>query len=449
MLYLSRYPERYPTLLCLTILAFTAIACNKATVNFGEEALQDDPNIIYLDTTTVTMSTFQIDSLYTAGDTVFIAGAHSDSLLGTYTSKAYMQLGVPTGNTLSGCNNCSFDSIVFTTRFTGASYGDTTVPFTLQVHRMKERMVADETSIGYNTSFFGYDAEALGQTTISQPRPGRQQEVTVRMPDALGQELFGLLNRNSDTTNNSSTFSKYFNGLVLTGAGEGPGTVYYFTHSQSGNSTVVQLYYRENGVTPAQHTVDFPIAPATNQFNAFTYDRSGTPLSALQPKKRIIIPAGQTANRVYLHANGGLYPHFRLRGLLALKELHPYVKVLKAELEIVPPLLNYAPQGYYSLPGMLCLYTFIDDSKTGESTVSDASGAAVQTGNLVTDFLYHKDTRYTYDLTAYVNKVLTSGTTAERSFLLMPLTRAYENRLILDAPATGSSVKLKLYVLGL
>jgi hypothetical protein len=257
-----------------------------------------------------------------------------------------------------------------------------------------------------------------------------------------------MLKRNSDTVTDATLFNKYFNGVALTGSGIGQRSIYYFSPAEGGSNIVMKLYYRKNGSAPVQSSVDFPIAPSTFQFNFFSYDRSGTPLSAFTPKKKQIIPSATTGNMTFLHGNGGLFPHITMPALLSLKELSPYIKVVKAELEITPSLSNYATGTGYQLPPAMALYQ-IDENKNMGGVLYDASGSVVQTGNLVIDYLYHKDTHYTYDLTGYVNNILDNGIFSQKSLVLLPFSNTYENRLILNNTINNKSVKLKLYVLGL
>ncbi len=434
---------------CFLLIAAIAItACNKATVNFGEEALTDDPNIIYIDTMSLAMGTFQQDSMYTAGDTIFIAGVHVDSLFGKYEARSYMQIGLSSANSLNGCNNCTFDSIAFIARFSGSYYGDTTEAFTLSVHAMTEQMIADETSIGYNTSSFNYDPVPLGSITFNHVQPAGQQNVSVRLSDSWGKEIFGMLQRNADTITDATKFYKYFNGITITGKGANQRSLYYFNHAEPASAVVIRLYYRQNGATPIPGTIDFGIAPTAFQFNNFSYDKTGTALEHFIPKKKQLIASAETNNQVFLHGNSGLSPQISIPGLFALKELHPYIKVIKAELEITPPLLNYGYNSYYPLPPQLYLFNIDEEHNLG-SLIYDASGGTPQTGNLVIDDVYHKDTRYTYDLTSYVNNILTHGKSSQESLVLRPASNAYENRLILNAAPGNSSVKFKVYVLGL
>jgi hypothetical protein len=440
--------KKIKVLYTLVLSGLVFISCNKAVVNFGEETLTDDPNIVYMDTMTVNLATYQMDSFATSGDTVFITGIHMDSLLGKYEAMAFMQIGVPPVNGLNGCSNCTFDSLVFTSRFSGSYMGDTTEAFIVNVHRLNQQMIAEETSIGYNTSSFNIDTTPLGTTTFTIPRPSTKNLVSTKLNDQYGNELFGMLKRNSDTIIDAALFYKYFNGIAFTGSGTNKRSIYYFTPAESGNNTVMKLYYRQNGSAPVQASIDFPVTPFTFQFNAFSYDKSSTPLSAFTPKTRQIIPSVTTENMAFLHGNSGLFPHITIPALLSLKELYPYIKVVKAELEISPSLSNYANGSGYQLPPAMALYQ-IDEDKNLGGVLYDVSGSAVQTGNLEIDYLYHKDTRYTYDLTGYVNNIMDNGIFSQKSLVLLPFSNTYENRLVLNNTINNKSVKLKLYVLGL
>ncbi len=433
--------------LLLFLCSFLITACNKTVVNFGEEALTEDPNIIYLDSFTIKMSTYQLDSFATANDSIFKTGQHNDSLLGKYNAQTWFQLSVPQTNPLSGCANCSFDSLVFMTRFTGSYYGDTTGAFVLQVHRLTRQMNTDYSSIGYNVSHFEYDPSVMAATAIATPRPSKKQAVFLHLPDDLGLTFFGMLKRNTDTMSNQDKFVKFFKGLVLKGAANNSRSVYYFGLYDSSSRSTVRLYYSKNGSTQEQGHIDFMMNPAAYQFNTFSYDKTGTPLAPFKPGKKQTIASSLTGDKVFLHAGSGLFPRFTLPDMMKLKELHPYIKVVKATLEITPRAGDYGPGSLYNLPPLLGLYP-IDDLNAVGSGLLDLN-AALQTGNLVVDYLYHKDTRYSYDLTAYVNKILSQGRSAQQDLLLLSLSSSYENRLILNAAGQQMSLKLKLYVLGL
>lgn len=432
--------------LLLLVAGLYFMACNKTVVNFGKENLTDDPNIIYLDSFVLKLATYQLDSFATASDSLFKVGRQSDSLLGVFRAQSWFPLGRPATNPLSGCANCSFDSLVFRMHFTGSAYGDTTAPFRLDLHRLTQPISTTTGWKGYNVSTFAYDPAPLASTTLTDLRPSANLPVSIRMPDNLGLEFFNMLKRNADTMSNQDKFARYFYGLVLSGDDAGNKAVYYFGPNDSTKRTV-RLYYRLNASIPEQQYLDFTLQPASSQFYSFGYDKSGTTLAAFLPKKKQSLPSGLTGNKVFLHASSGLFPRISLPDVFALKELYPYIKVVKASLEITPPAASYGQSSFYALPPGLGLYPINSNNEVG-SGLGTANGS-LQNGSLIIDYLYHKNTRYTYDLTTYINTLLSQGRGAQQDFLLLPLSSAYENRLILDAAGQQLSVKLKLYVLGL
>ncbi|MFT4062952.1 MAG: DUF4270 family protein [Edaphocola sp.] len=427
-------------------IAVLLASCTKATVNFGGSTLEPDPNVAYIDSITVNLSTYQTDSFTTSGDTLFIVGSQTDSVLGTYASTAFMQLGVPATNPLSSCTDCYLDSIAFVGKFSGSYYGDTTGSFTLSLHQLNEQMIADETSIGYNVSKFGYDAATMGDITFSKPKPSKADSFSIRLSDALGQEWMDKMKRGSDTMTDITKFTRYFNGLALTGTSSNNNAIYYFQNINAGNATVIRLYYRVLGVNTEHYSVDFPLSPSTYQFNSFSYNRTGSLAQNISTTPPKIVSSDSTNGYGFLHANSGLYPHIKFRDLYFLKELNPYVKVVKATLEVSPRLYNYGPQSIYTLPAAMAMYLMTsDDNLTLGSALYSTDGSTVQTGSLNIDYLDYENTKYSYDLTSYVNTVLATNSAVPTSFVLIPSGTSSENRLVLQP----SDIKLKLYVLGL
>jgi hypothetical protein len=260
-----------------------------------------------------------------------------------------------------------------------------------------------------------------------------------------------MLNRNSDTITDPDKFTDFFNGLAITGKGANNQSIYYFQNIGTNGGTVMRLYYTVNGASPVHAFMDFPISPSEFQFNGYKYDKTGTLLSLFTPNKWQAVPSAETGNRVYLHGNSGLYPLLNIPSLFSLKELHPYIKVVKAELEIYPSLQNYGPNNYYTLPPVLGLRTISVENKTIGNWVYEigVNPPVIQSGNLVVDNLSHIDTKYTFDITEYVNNTLQSGIFNQAPLALIPLSDVIENRLILNNAVGNKSVKLKLYVLGL
>ena len=74
------------------------------------------------------------------------------------------------------------------------------------------------------------------------------------------------------------------------------------------------------------------------------------------------VAAGTLAAWQYLHHNSGLYPKIQFSNLYNIKELHPYVQVLRAILEIKPVSGSYGINTFYQLPSLLELRVTDDDN---------------------------------------------------------------------------------------
>ena len=136
--------------------------------------------------------------------------------------------------------------------------------------------------------------------------------------------------------------------------------------------------------------------------------------------------------------------------LLTLKELHPYIKIMKAVLLVKPD--SRSSVFPYLLPAELNLYT-TDETNVLISGIYDGNTTpALQTGSLYIDALYGENTSYSYDITSFINTKLAEGQFSKSALLLSPSVSSLDagpQRLIVNDETAGRSVQLKLYVLGL
>ena len=431
----------------IALIIYGITACTKQTIQFGNEGSGGDPNIITIDTFSVAVSTLQVDSFGTAGNDL-IAGLHYDKELGSIESKAFLQVTSP-GLNLHDVNNCIYDSIVFSAKLSSGYMGDTSAAFTLNLHELTQAMDEPELPTGYNTSSVDYNSTPIASKTF-YIRPSRKDKISIRLPDSFGENIFRMMKANSDTITDNSQFKNFFKGICLAPAA-GNNAIYYF---QKPDSSVIQLYYTIAGATPQSKVANFSASSTDLHFNAFTYNRSGTGLENFKPKTKQVISSQLTNNIGYLHFNSGLFPRISLGNLLSIKELHPYVQVIKAELQIKPVQGSYGTNTFYPLPPAVELRVTDDDNYTTGTALSYSAGAQVQTqyGNLFIDDLYGESTSYTYDVTSFVNTILSEGVFSRKALLMYPLASnaaGNDQRLLITNNTGKKPITLKLYVLGL
>lgn len=425
---------------------FSVAACDKVDVPFGDDGLENDPNISYYDRYQVSLSTYRIDSFLTSGHNVFAIGHHADTAFGTLDGSSFLEVNIPTGNPAEN-QNVSFDSLVVLLKPNGNYYGDTTQPVTLKIHRLTETIEnEDETNLNFfNPRRFAFDLNPLAQKTL-MVKPTRDSGISIRLPDLMGQDLLRKLKSGNDTIQDNDDFLDYLNGLYIQTDSQTTKTLFYFTTVAGGG--VLRLYYKLNGAFTEEKHIDFPMNPR-KQFNRMVYHHTGSNLAAFSPYKTQLKKSSVTGGMAYLHSNMASYIKISFPSLLGFKETYPYIKVMKAELVIKPDRNSYKYP--YVLPKDLYLYT-TDDGNALQSILVDESGQSPSTGNFTAGTLLDDKAQYSYDITSFVNNIINEGIFSKAALMLVPSTGITDNstqRLILNEGGSNKSVELKLYVLGL
>jgi Domain of unknown function (DUF4270) len=433
-------------LLCIAILLYCFSSCIKIPLPVEDNATATDPNISYFDNYEIELSTYKLDSFVTSGTSNFTVGYHKDPLFGTMSCGTYAQIDLPPGNPVKD-KTVSFDSLVLIVKPTGEYYGDTLMPFKLQVHRLLEKIVNDDDADNkfYNPRKFLFNPSLLG-THTSVIRPLRGSAIKIRLSDLLGQELLLKLKNDNTDIEDNNRFVNYFKGIYLTTDTLFSKTVYHFKPDSA--TSVMRLHYHLNGTFFEEKYLDFPLS-AAKHFNHIEYNPAGTNLSVFTAFKKQLKKSSLTGNKAYLHSNVPSSIKVRFPSILQLKELYPYVKVMKAELVITPSPGTYRYP--YQLPNAMYLYTTDDNNALGIQ-LQDNFTQSPLTGNLYVDELYGDKTKYTYDITNYVNSLVEAGPFSKSALMLAPAAASFSTqlqRLVINNQSLSKGIQLKLYLLGL
>ena len=431
------------TSLCLFIIAFTS--CEKANVEFGESTLAADPNITFLDSYPVDIATFKPDSFITSSNQLLAIGYHTDPVFGVVKAGSYVQLQLPETNPLLNQTLAlTFDSLEMIIKPSGAFYGDSARPMQVRVYRLTQNIIDVATSgdTYYNSNTFSYDPAPIGQQTISlYGKAGTP--VHIRLSDVLGQELLTKFKDNDVDISSTAHFLDYFKGLYISTDSVITNSLAYF--NAPADSMLIRLNYHDNGLYPEKKYIDLTYVKE-KQFNNLQFRHTSPDFSAFINKKTQVIPASSSGNRSFLNTNLVSYIKMSFPTILNLKELHPYIRVVKAALIIKPDPSSYTSP--YQLPQTLNLYTTDESNYKGSAFYAGSStDAPLQDGDLYIDLLYGKDTNYSFDISTYINSLIAAGQFSKSALFLYPTSSfgTGVQRLVLN----NSSVQLKLYVLGL
>lgn len=419
--------------------------CTKTDISFKEEEDGTDPSITYYDNYPVILSTYKTDSFITSGHSSWSIGYHRDSWFGNTEAAGFTEVLLPDENPLKS-QSVLFDSLVLVIKPNGSYYGDTTLPLHLVVNELTENISnEDDDTRYYYPRTFSYNPVPAGTRTLAV-RPKRDSLISIRLSDALGLDLFQKMKTNAIQIQSQSEFIKYIKGFRIGVDTNLTNTLAYF--SIPSDSMIIRMDYRINGTPFQEKKLNFRVN-TNRQYNYLHTDRQFSPMSVFTEFKKQLKASALTQHKAFLHSNLGSMIKINIPDLLTLKELHPYVQVMKAELILRP-----APGTYnypYVLPPALHLYS-TDESNALLSQLTDATGQNTLTGDLLIDHLYGEQTYYSFDITAFVKSVISEGEFSKTSLMLTASSGTTETsleRLVINDQTLAKGIQLKLHVLGL
>jgi hypothetical protein len=423
------------------ILAFYIYSCKENENNFtvGQELINISSDIIISDTSSLRFYTIKSDSTLTSGQQALLAGHYKDDIFGSITASSFTQIGLANSMVLDN-NKAVFDSISLILHYSGIYYGDTTLPFHIEIRKLTESLKIEESDVRYNNSKVSYDTlTALGKTMF-YPKPRRNKDINITLSDAFGVELFNLikLQQENDIEQLSSLdgFLNYFQGIALI-PGKDAVSSSILRFSGADSSVRMRLYFHEGKTT---RYFDFPNINPTLQFNRITDDLSQTryPLNTLQKAEDRLLSL-QSANQTFIQGGTGFLTRIEFPYLSNFKFSSNRIKLLKAQLIIRPVKNTYKT---FTLPTKFVIYEANFDNKIGyiqnDTTASQ----------LTIDDLYNEETAYTIDISSFINSAI-QNTTDDIPAIIVTLpfsdSRSTLKRAILsDGMGQNISTKLKI-----
>ncbi|MDR2423897.1 MAG: DUF4270 domain-containing protein [Prevotellaceae bacterium] len=450
------------------LLFATLAACSNETYfNLGSSLVEPKFKMVYIDTFAVKLSTIKLDSIPTHNQSTILVGKYSDvntltgeALTGTTTASSYIEISRPTYPEFANNVITEFDSLVLEMRFNGFYMGDTLNNMHLYVYRLAERINRFESSSQtfYNVNSFRTEASPLAEVRFPiNPRntrdsiylPGEiaMEPVRIRLPDALGKDMFEKMKSKATEFENSERFLDYFNGLAFK-AGSEVQTIVGF---RADASFKIRLYYHQKEEFDINEEIVFSVN-AAKQFNNIVSDRTGTGLDMFT-REIYEIDAAQTQNQSYIMAGDGLYTKVEFPNISQILEFSDYGAVERAILEIKPVYGTY--QKYTVLPQNLSVFATVESGEA-ESQLLDSQNQAM-TGNLVVDAQFWDNTAYNYDVSGFIQNQI-FATNNEKMYLTLKLSddvmRKSTARLVIGNSnhwlnhgnqTSYNRIKLKLY----
>ncbi len=418
-------------LITITLLLFLA-SCQSEDQTLGSSFVNSNTSIVYVDTFSVSTSTFVHDTIKTSNKSAVLVGKFEDkkNIVGKINSQSYIIL----RNQVSTLSEYAlYDSIVLLLKPSGYYYGDTTSAYTIQVNRVTQDILFNKNDTYlYNNSHFNFEPTPLGEYTF-KPKPNKKQLLRLKLEDELGLDFINKLKSSTNAFEEQGGFYNYFKGIVLRCSNGGSILGYNL------DSTRISLYYHYEGSDNVYNVNFIPTLPS-RQFNEITSDRSGTIIENIS---KTPIPSSKLNNYAIVQAGIGLVTRIDFPTVKNLREQTRSFEVIKAELVIQPSTLmeiNY-------LPSSLNLYlTNKFNDLIGYFT--DEDGTSIQDGSLYIDYIYRDNISYTWEITSFIKNQIKTNT-PYNGLLLLPENYDYsfDHVIINDQKLSNYRTYLKLYLL--
>ena len=431
-------------LLFIIATIFLVTACTKTDLTFGNQYLDNsNTQVISIDTFGVKVSSIYTDSFITSGKGVSLVGGYTDPLFGKINAQTFFEIAPPTYT--DTYQYTKFDSINLILKVkSGNYYGDSTQSLHIDVNKLTANIVPfDNVYNLYNIDKFNFNATPLGSKDIVV-RPMQTDTISIRLTDALGLQLFGMLQRGSDTIKTASVFLDFFKGLRI-GGGNSNKMILGCT-----DSVKLRINYKQSGTFLTNLKVDFNLSNNSHHFTNVTADRSGTPIALLGPAVHEL-NSTVTNNAGYTQSATGISAKIVFPSIRDIVKLPTFEKVLKAVLVIRPIKSTFS--SFYYLPPQLRLSVSNQLNQLGpDLSIASSNGSPVtQFGNLQIDYTYGENTYYSYDVTNYVKGLLNDPTVnINNGLLLSPPSTNYEtnlSRVVIGNKnnITNSSISLQVF----
>ncbi|GGA89614.1 DUF4270 family protein [Puia dinghuensis] len=439
-------------LLSSSLLAlFLLSGCQKQPdLLFGNQYtnLNSGANIVLVDTSSVIVSTVLVDSAATASTGYLMVGNYNDAYLGKVMTRSYLQVAPPSSTGLPSLDPRidTYDSIglVLFAKTGNPYYGDTTLFQKYAVSQVDTLWQLAPNQNGWYSNDSLPLGPQLGSTVVrifpnlttsngysSNTSQFTGDTVRIRMNQNLGQQIYNMVYNKSDTIINNAKWLRWFHGLCLF-----PDSNVNFIYGFK-DSAVMRVYYRENGVTSTEKSIDFNITDKSFQFNNIqtAYNSKQTTLTGkpidnlIKPTQNPQVPPATVSTKVgnagYVQTIGGLNVKLTFPYLNAIALRPDYLSTLRAILTVRPIPGSFST--IWRLPPQVGIY-YTDQTNLLGIPLSASGVAGSQTGNLVLDYFHPLNTVYTYDVTNFV-----------KAYLLNPNpTTASQIGLMLSVPAPNN-----------
>ena len=423
-----------------SILILTS--CSQTDNTIGQELVSSNLKQVVIDTCTIKMSTVFFDSTVTSkrGNLVnsILTGIYNDNIFGKTTAISYLSFTSPTNSIVSAAS-AVFDSVCLRIKHNQYYCGDTIQFQDLNVFELSQKVELYSDFYLFNTTSFQLvDKDPIGSKYF-KPKTGSSGPILIRLDDNFGRIFFKKICGGSDTIFLSDQFVNYFKGVAIVPGNLSKSVMGFVADT----SMYIRFYYHQEGDALNPLTLDVP-SDNSLQFNHVNQERNTTILAPFN-RKNPDISSTKTSNQVFMQPINAFFPILEFPYVSELLKLGSNGSIVSAILELYPVKGSYSNTN--PLPSELTLY-ITDYLNNPQGTLSTLTSSNSQTGNLIIDNIYNKDTKYTFDITSFLKTEISAiGVYKQKLQISLPSSIVgtdLSSLVIGDQQHPKSPVKLKI-----
>ena len=389
-------------LLIIVVFSFIWQSCYRNDITFGNLPDNNYTNVAFTDTVAPSLSTVILDSFPTGSATTFLLGKYKDPYLGVISTRPYFQMTIP-DTSLNIPLTARYDSFCFVIHPNRYYYGDTTRAQTITINEVSEPIYYTYNTNLFNTSSFAVSPVELGHQTL-KIRPNVDDSIIVRLNDAKGLDLYTKIQQNANELASDANFQDYFKGATLSTGSNDTAAVFGLTSAMD-----MRIFYHTTTPYYQNLTVSFPLKSGPFSFNQILTDRHGTPLFSTTPGIGVF-PSEQTNKVAFTQHGAGVLLKITFPSLRDILSTDKILELQKAEL-IVRPIGTSYSLNQFQLPNSLSLLQTDATNGIGPIVVSNVPP--------VTDEIYGVGAYYRFDVTSFINLLLTTAGSEDEGFFLI------------------------------
>tara|TARA_R110002050_G_scaffold300364_1_gene469429 strand:- start:39325 stop:40635 length:1311 start_codon:yes stop_codon:yes gene_type:complete len=296
---------------------------NNSGLPVGEDWVNLDTKVYFIDTLSIEATTFKFDSLVTSNTSRLLIGSYNDPVFGITKSKSYAQL---SNSTYGLDDDAVFDSIALILNYDNYFYNDTIPIQKINIYKVLDDIEPDdETDSFYNTTNFEYNNTPIASKNFIA-KPKKDDSLHVSISYAYGKDIFDKIQQNE--INNSDEFLKEYKGLLIEPDYNNTAVLGFL------NTSFIRIYYSyEDGeLEDDESTIDLPFN-SSYSFHNISSNKEGTVFESLS-NQEVQLPSTLTNNNSFMQAGTGIATRINIPNIESIYDVAGTGIIIDANLKI-------------------------------------------------------------------------------------------------------------------